>query len=79
MELINHTDCMFAQRDFEVYFTDSDWKTNYHLVKYKGQDGFRIKSLPVPKDAPYGSFPLSIDVHLKTEMIYWTDNSTSEV
>ena len=79
MELINQTNCMFAQLEFEIYFIDSYWNAKYHIVKYKNQKGLTIKSLPVPDDAPYGGFPLSIDVHLKTKMIFWGDNRTSEV
>ena len=74
----NGTNCSKAEYDFQIYFADSYSKSVNHVIKYKDQVGFTIKPLPIPPNESL-DYPLSLDVHLKSKSIYWTDHGTRKV
>ena len=79
MQLINETHCMLSEHDFEIYFADSGKKEIYHVVRYKNQPGFKIKSLPLPSAISEDVLPLSLEVHLTNKFIYWADGKNHKV
>ena len=74
----NGKNCLAAEYDFQIYFVDSYSESVNHVTKYKGQVGFTIKPLPIPSNESL-DYPLSLDVHLKSKSIYWTDHETKKV
>ena len=74
----NGRNCTAAEHDFQIYFVDSYSESVNHLTKYKDQVGFTIKPLPIPSNESL-DYPLSLDVHLKSKSIYWTDHGTKKV
>lgn len=79
MELNNEINCNQAQREFEIYFADSGRNTIDHVIRYINQDGFTIKPLAIPSTISSHGIPSSLDVHLKSKFIYWTDRETKKV
>lgn len=74
----NGKNCSAAEYDFQIYFVDSYSESVNRVTKYKGQVGFTIKPLPIPSNESL-DYPLSLDVHLKSKSIYWTDHGTKKV
>ena len=78
MVAVNGVHCTTVERDFEIYFADSYSESVNHIIKYQNQEGFTIKPLPIPSNESLDD-PISLDVHLKSKFIYWTDHQTQKV
>ena len=78
MVVVNGVNCTAVKRDFEIYFADSYSESVNHIIKYQDQDGFTVKPLTIPSNESL-DYPISLDVHLKSNYIYWTDHQTQKV
>ena len=78
MVVVNGVNCTAVKRDFEIYFADSYSESVNHIIKYQDQDGFTVKPLTIPSNESL-DYPISLDVHLKSKYIYWTDHQTQKV
>ena len=74
----NKDECENVKRDYEIYFADSYAQSVNHLIKYVNEDGFKIRSLPVPSKEVLG-FPVALDYDPIQKYIYWTDRLTKKV